>query len=343
MEERIGTLLKWAVIWLLLTTLMKAIFRVPLLLIEDAVYGWLNRQIAKWLGMSDPTVDDLVQIFASWAPPAIAVIAVAGLGYLVAHLRQQQTKPANLTISPASALPPTTSSEPIKDQGVDIAGEVKRNVWLLDAIHRAATGEWKICDFDQLAEGKINEFVGVLEKIQQAAFDGDLPIWGKQARSDVWRPIPPGYWEYHGIDWFSMLKGDPENLKTEAKKTTKNVGVWWELMTSRKRVDDLWPTKTKDEALRELGRLREEGVHFRENSASQRLLLQADLEKIKAFEAAIIEYVEIISPGEATNFRVIDTFEPARHPAHVQGKQELLLFSERLRRLGEFITAHSRG
>lgn len=225
---------------------------------------------------------------------------------------------------------------------VGIAAEVKRDISLLDAIHRAATGEWKVCDFDELAEGKINEFVGVLEKIQQAAFDGDLPIWGKQARSDVWRPIPPEYWEYHGIDWFSMLKGEPENLKTEAKKTTRNVGVWWELMTSRKRVDELWPTKTKDEALRELGGLREEGVHFRENAASQRVLLQADLEKIKAFEATIIENVEIISPGEVTNFRVIDTFDPTRHPAHVQGKLELLLFSERLRRLGEFITAHSR-
>ena len=51
---------------------------------------------------------------------------------------------------------------------VDIAAEVKRDVWLLDAIHRAATGEWKICDFDQLAEGKINEFVGVLDKIRHA-------------------------------------------------------------------------------------------------------------------------------------------------------------------------------
>ena len=138
---------------------------------------------------------------------------------------------------------------------------VERDVWLLDAIHRAAIGEWKICDFDQLAEAKINEFVGVLDKIQQAAFDGDLPIWGKQAQSDIWRPISREYWEYHGIDWFSMLKGEPEILKTESKKTTQNVGVWWELMTSRKMVDELWPIKIKDEALQELGRLQKEGAN----------------------------------------------------------------------------------
>lgn len=235
--ERIAGLLCATIVGVVLSPIFKLVLKVPLRIAEDAISGWINQQIGKAFGMTSPSLVDIVQTVSEWGPAFFVALLFGWLMFLAFGSRL------------AAATPSGSKGEKpefLRDIESDTAVEkipVQRDIWLLDAIHRAATGEWKIHNFDELAGGKINEFVGVLEKVRQAAFDDDLPIWGKQAQLDIWRPIPREYWEYHGIDWFSMLKGEPENLKTESKKTTKNIGTWHSLMTSRQKVSELWPVE----------------------------------------------------------------------------------------------------
>ena len=70
-----------------------------------------------------------------------------------------------------------------------------------------------------------------------------------------------------------------------------------------------------------------------------------DCTKIGEIEDEIYASVEVISPGEVSTFRTIGTIPLNEHPAlyqdAVRGDKTLLILSERLRRVREFIDKQS--
>ena len=110
----------------------------------------------------------------------------------------------------------------------------------------------------------------------------------------------------------------------------------WEKMGGRKQA-----------ALLALGEVWEDGTTFR-NEASRRPppLTQDDLDKILDFEVVILENVGIVSKVALSKFRKINTYWEGNHPRDVHpryrgGDKKLIVFSERLRRVGEFIDKYS--
>jgi hypothetical protein len=101
----------------------------------------------------------------------------------------------------------------------------------------------------------------------------------------------------------------------------------------------------RESALVQLGEVWEEGTSFR-NDAMQRAVLSADdLATIKRFEDKILNSVGAVSKPELSFFRKINTFNPGDHPPEVhpgvRGDKILVIFSERLRRVGEFIKKYT--
>ena len=98
-------------------------------------------------------------------------------------------------------------------------------------------------------EPSASPFVGSNRGLdRQLAYDGKLPIWGKKFAGDTWRPIPPAFWADHQLDWFGYLKGTPEDLKTTAAGAYPGdksgmQHTWSELMTSKAKVEELWPPR----------------------------------------------------------------------------------------------------
>jgi hypothetical protein len=79
-----------------------------------------------------------------------------------------------------------------------------------------------------------------LKDFQQAAADGDVPVWGIRDR-EIYEPIPAEFWRRHQVEWFDLLKGKPT---TEPMISASDRGERFkDLMTSRARVEELWPKK----------------------------------------------------------------------------------------------------
>lgn len=113
--------------------------------------------------------------------------------------------------------------------------ETKRDVWLKDAIDFAITGDWsKEADLGGGVAEHLNALGAVLRNIRQEAFDGSLPIWGADGIDAVlMKPIPPEIWEHRGVDWFSVLRGDPEEICQEKDNRRMTDPVFRALQTSR--------------------------------------------------------------------------------------------------------------
>jgi hypothetical protein len=131
----------------------------------------------------------------------------------------------------------------------DSPREAARDVLLVDAIGRAFCGKWERVDWNtpglgQAESDRLGELV--MHQVRQLAYEGKLPLWGKKFATDIWRPIPPEFWKDHTLDWFGFLKGRPEGFGTAIVLARPGDGSnmqeqWSELMTSRARVEDIWP------------------------------------------------------------------------------------------------------
>ena len=68
-------------------------------------------------------------------------------------------------------------------------------------------------------------------------------------------------------------------------------------------------------------------------------------EILTAIEAEILRLVGIISKPSLSKFRTMGTIDPADHPRgvhqYVRGDKTLLILSERLKRVADFIEKHS--
>jgi len=123
--------------------------------------------------------------------------------------------------------------------------KVQRDVTLREAIDRICTGKWDKPKFlsgfkasPHTGEGAINR---ALAQVRQHARDGTLPIWGRASRHQALEPIPQDFWSKGRINIFSIMKADPEECETE-DQMLGSPRRWMGLMTSRKVVEELWPT-----------------------------------------------------------------------------------------------------
>jgi len=118
----------------------------------------------------------------------------------------------------------------------------KHNVWLLDAIFYAGTKEWNAPSINIYnADGDLIDAVSsAMDEIRQRAYDGDLPIWGRNDFSGVLILIDKKYWERYRFDWFQVLIDKPDEFSTEHSKGVNDQPIYKNLRTSKSKVEELW-------------------------------------------------------------------------------------------------------
>jgi hypothetical protein len=212
------------------TVFLAVLLHFPLRLVDDAVTGWVNAQIADALGITSPSWRT-VMTWAGQIGWLVIVPLVLASALLWAYHRWHDPPPrARASVSPSQR------------------AAIARDVWLADAIQRACTGKWgepRTASIFTPDPDTGQAFVGVaLAQVRQYARDGALPIWGKSAPYRPFEPIPPEFWSGAGVDIFSVLKTGSgfENLYTEDNPHAYP-RRWGQLMTSEAKVNELWPSK----------------------------------------------------------------------------------------------------
>lgn len=116
----------------------------------------------------------------------------------------------------------------------------RRNVWILNAAYYLASGSWEE-PRDIFHEPTLTNFFRAFDRIQQAALDGDLTIWGREGLSGPFIEIPKDYWRSYGFNPLRALAGGPEELETEqqAQGTKSNYGSLRSLKTDSQQLADL--------------------------------------------------------------------------------------------------------
>ena len=138
---------------------------------------------------------------------------------------------------------------------------------------------------------------------------------------------------YEGLPWAHTIALTMLALAGGAVLVVCLISIW-EKMGGRKQA-----------ALLALGKVWEDGTDFRNEAATRRVLTIKDFEKIRDINAEILKHVGVVSKPSLSKFRKIGTFEIADHPREVQedvrGDKTLLILSERLKRVFDFIEKHS--
>ena len=118
---------------------------------------------------------------------------------------------------------------------------VERDVWLSDALNFVAFGTWDLSKEPELTGATITAMHQAGEQARQYALDDALPIWGRDGFSGPWKRLPAEYWEAYEIDQFGLMKGEREDLQTEATQNFQSISepVYRALMTSRAAVERL--------------------------------------------------------------------------------------------------------
>ena len=166
---KIDRLLGICVIGTIFSIVLRALFRTPFRLVEDAIAGWVNRQLAEVFGVTDPSVSEVVSIFAEWGPPFIGVLAIIGVGYAIGALAQSQR--SYRVASPPSD-PGEKDSELINlSEAVLIAYEETRGT-------KVAT----------IAEGLNRD--DILGYYAHALFDGKTTLYGNHPPSRKLEAVP---------------------------------------------------------------------------------------------------------------------------------------------------------
>jgi len=119
---------------------------------------------------------------------------------------------------------------------------VQRDAWLLHVVHYIAFGSSEFVEIpleeDQLTAGDQAE-----NEIRQKAFDGSLPVWGIIGSGELFKPIPKEYWEHHYLQALIFAINDPEGYCTEGDGLESDHTIYKSLMTSKAKVEELWPVE----------------------------------------------------------------------------------------------------
>ncbi len=153
----------------------------------------------------------------AWGAVAtLVVLAVVGLSYFVIRLAQIPAERASAAQSLIDAMNPPRD-------------DVARDMGLTEALCFAQTGELGLRPVNTDA-GVFRDLTPELERFTQLAADGDLHVWGKSGRSDIYTLIPAAFWIENEVEWFSLLRGAPN---TQGLIARGNMPTYLELMVSR--------------------------------------------------------------------------------------------------------------
>lgn len=156
----------------------------------------------------------------AWGAVAtLAVLLIVGLSYFVVRLAQIPAERASAIQTLLNA------ANPPED-------DIARDIGLTEALCFAQTGELGLRPVNTDA-GVFRDLTPELERFTQLAADGDLQVWGKSGRSDIYVPIPAAFWTENEVEWFSLLRGAPN---TQGLTARGYMPTYLELMVSRAQI-----------------------------------------------------------------------------------------------------------
>jgi hypothetical protein len=269
-------------------------------LILDGLRDLIFAAVGRWLGISD--VNALVAILSYVIPILLAATIIWGV-YRFAQYNVGIGSGAVPSLPRAMSIPLAASQPDQRDVAVDEA-----NAYL-------CFGTWGRSFFDAAASSEVDAN-WELKQFQQAAADGHVPVWGRQSRGRLYEPIQKEYWLKCRIDWFSLLRAQPQTEPYYSNDTTQP--RYTDLMTSRTATERLLATQpaatTKVKlATRQLAKLFDDGVKTRNG-----LLPQLDNFDATECERTLIAWDEQVAANfddagvkeaERSRFNTLDVFE----------------------------------
>lgn len=153
----------------------------------------------------------------AWGAVATLVVLVAvGLSYFLVRLAQIPAERA-------------TAAQTLIDAANPPRDDAARDIGLTEALCFAQTGELGLRPVNTDA-GVFRDLTPELGRFTQLAADGDLRVWGKSGRSDIYAPIPAAFWLENEVEWFSLLRGQPN---TQGLTARGQMPTYLDLMVSR--------------------------------------------------------------------------------------------------------------
>jgi hypothetical protein len=110
---------------------------------------------------------------------------------------------------------------------------VARDIGLSEAVAYLCFRQWGKSFLDAAGSSEVDG-AAEYDHFLQAAADGAIQIWGRREPYSVYEPIPNDYWFKNRIEWFSLLKGNPES---ESSRHAFSGDRYLSLMTSRALVE----------------------------------------------------------------------------------------------------------
>lgn len=121
---------------------------------------------------------------------------------------------------------------------------IESDVWLLHAVLYITSRSWKPVEINYRDEERCSAWNDALMKIRQKAFDGSLPICGIEiGEGPLIKLISKKYWEHHDFNLPSFYSNDPKEFHTKEGVFTSDITIYNSLMTSKAKVEELWPVE----------------------------------------------------------------------------------------------------
>jgi hypothetical protein len=182
------------------------------------------------------------------------------------------------------------------------------------------------------------------KQFQQAAADGDVPVWGRTSKAHVFAPIDKEFWRKNRIEWFGLLKGEPY---TEPIERGGDPPRYIDLMTSRAETERLFrsqpPGVLQAKSIwRRLSILFNEGVAER-NKVLHEVFPESEAGRLDGtlhdWDARVLSVLDEarVRETDRSDFETLNLFEPVLAggaPDRQQWQLKLeTIWNEKLRRL----------
>jgi hypothetical protein len=204
-----------------------------------AAWDWQTIRWGLWQGFGaaflapvflkeDQAVEELTAIFlAILGGFFLAPVMEFAWTFVRAPIREAQAKIHDLELE----------NQRLRPLNVD---RITHDVWVLDAIKYIIRRDWSGEVWDISVGAELNALGKAEEDLLQAALDGDVAIWGSVGFESLVRPIRPEYWLEYRFDYFSIIKDDPEQVRTQ-RSGGGGLEIYVGLKTSKAQVKNIWP------------------------------------------------------------------------------------------------------
>ena len=193
---------------------------------------------------------------------------------------------------------------------------VVRDVSVDEAIAYICFGAWGRKFFDAANSPEVSgsrEF----NQFQQAAADGEVPVWGRLSKARLFEPIDKEFWRKNRIEWFGSLKGEPHTEQIERHGTQPR---YIDLMTSRAETERLFRSQPPElqrakSIWRRLSILFNEGVDER-NKVLHDAFPESDAGRLEGvlqdWDARVLSALgeAAVREVDRSDFETLNLFEP---------------------------------